>query len=79
MPPARHPPLPSSARGYPEWGQNDEIFIASGAAPYRHDIPDAEVHMLDTGHFALETNGAEMAALIREFLGRKISTPTPGQ
>ena len=57
------------------WGQNDEIFIAPGAAPYRRDIPDAEVHMLDTGHFALETNGVEMAALIRDFLGRKVSTP----
>jgi pimeloyl-ACP methyl ester carboxylesterase len=57
------------------WGQNDEIFIAPGAAPYTRDIPDAEVHMLDTGHFALETNGAEMAMLIRDFLGRKVSTP----
>ena len=56
------------------WGQNDEIFIAPGAAPYRRDIPGAEVHMLDTGHFALETNGVEIAALIREFLGRKLST-----
>ncbi len=57
------------------WGQNDEIFIAPGAAPYTRDIPDAEVHMLDTGHFALETNGVEMAVLIRDFLGRKVSTP----
>lgn len=57
------------------WGQNDEIFIAPGAAPYTRDIPDAEVHMLDTGHFALETNGAEMAMWIRDFLGRKVSNP----
>jgi pimeloyl-ACP methyl ester carboxylesterase len=57
------------------WGQNDEIFIAPGAAPYKRDIPDAEVHMLDTGHFALETNGAEMANWIREFLARKVLTP----
>jgi len=34
------------------------------------DIPDAEIHMFDTGHFALETHGAEMARLIREFLCR---------
>jgi len=54
------------------WGQNDEIFIAAGAEPYKRDIPAAEVHMLDTGHFALETNGAELAALIRDFLGRKL-------
>jgi pimeloyl-ACP methyl ester carboxylesterase len=57
------------------WGRNDDIFIAPGAAPYKRDIPDAEVHMLDTGHFALETNGVEMAVLIRDFLGRKVSTP----
>jgi pimeloyl-ACP methyl ester carboxylesterase len=58
------------------WGRNDEIFIAPGAAPYKRDIPNAEVHMLDTGHFALETNGVEMAALIRDFLGRNLSTPS---
>jgi hypothetical protein len=40
------------------WGKNDEIFVAAGAKPYAHDLPDAKVHMLDTGHFALETNGA---------------------
>jgi pimeloyl-ACP methyl ester carboxylesterase len=52
------------------WGKNDEIFVAPGAEPYRRDIPQAEIHMLDTGHFALETHGAEMARLIREFLNR---------
>ncbi|MGH8626609.1 MAG: alpha/beta fold hydrolase, partial [Gammaproteobacteria bacterium] len=41
------------------WGQNDAIFVAAGAAPYRRDIPDAEIHLLDTGHFALETHGLE--------------------
>ncbi len=39
------------------WGKNDDIFVAPGAAPYKRDIPDAEIHMLDTGHFALETHG----------------------
>jgi pimeloyl-ACP methyl ester carboxylesterase len=52
------------------WGKNDEIFVAPGAEPYRRDLPRAEIHMLDTGHFALETHGAEMAQFIREFLGR---------
>jgi pimeloyl-ACP methyl ester carboxylesterase len=52
------------------WGQNDEIFVAAGAAPYARDNPDAEVHMIDTGHFALETHGPEIAALMRDFLGR---------
>jgi pimeloyl-ACP methyl ester carboxylesterase len=54
------------------WGKNDEIFVAAGAAPYQRDLPDAEVHLLDAGHFALETNGPEMVRLIRDFLGRKV-------
>lgn len=54
------------------WGQNDEIFVAAGAAPYRRDIPNAEVHLFDTGHFALETHGPEIATLMREFLGRNL-------
>lgn len=55
------------------WGKNDEIFVAPGAAPYQRDNPKAEVHMLDTGHFALETHGPEIAAHIREFLGRTVN------
>jgi pimeloyl-ACP methyl ester carboxylesterase len=55
------------------WGKNDQIFVADGAAPYQRDLPDAEVHLLDAGHFALETNVPEMARLIRDFLGRKIA------
>jgi pimeloyl-ACP methyl ester carboxylesterase len=55
------------------WGKNDKIFVAPGAAPYKRDIPDAEIHMIDTGHFALETNGPEIAGLIRDFLGRKLA------
>ncbi len=56
------------------WGKNDEIFVAAGAAPYKRDLPNAEIHMFDTGHFALETNGPEIAKLIREFLGRAVPT-----
>lgn len=55
------------------WGKNDEIFGADGAAAYARDLPDAEIHLLDAGHFALETHGTEIAALIRDFLGRKVS------
>jgi pimeloyl-ACP methyl ester carboxylesterase len=55
------------------WGKNDAIFVAAGAAPYKRDLPNAEVHMLDTGHFALETHGQEIATLMRDFLGRTIS------
>jgi pimeloyl-ACP methyl ester carboxylesterase len=50
------------------WGKNDEIFVAPGAEAFKRDLPDAEMHLLDTGHFALETHGKEIAALIKSFL-----------
>ncbi|MGW5454114.1 alpha/beta fold hydrolase [Nocardia sp. NPDC003979] len=52
------------------WGEHDEIFGADGARAYLRDLPDAELHLLDAGHFALETHGPEIAALIHDFLGR---------
>ncbi|MFF4894587.1 alpha/beta fold hydrolase [Micromonospora chersina] len=52
------------------WGRHDEIFGPAGAEAYARDLPDAEVHLLDTGHFALETHGDEIAGLIRAFLRR---------
>ncbi|MDQ0578166.1 alpha/beta hydrolase [Streptomyces sp. NPDC048251] len=54
------------------WGKNDEIFGAAGARAYERDLPDAEIHLLDAGHFALESHGPEIAGLIRDFLGRVI-------
>jgi pimeloyl-ACP methyl ester carboxylesterase len=54
------------------WGKNDEIFPPAGAWPYKRDLPNVEIHMIDTGHFALETNGGEIATYIREFLGRAV-------
>ena len=54
------------------WGANDEIFPASGAAPYKRHLPNAEIHMFDTGHFALEDHGPQIGALIREFLQRVV-------
>jgi len=54
------------------WGKNDKIFPADGAHPYRRDLPDAEFHLLDTGHFALEDKADEMVPLIRDFLERKV-------
>jgi pimeloyl-ACP methyl ester carboxylesterase len=57
------------------WGKNDEIFPPAGAWPYQRDLPKVEVHMIDTGHFALETNGPEIATYIREFLGRVAPKP----
>ncbi len=55
------------------WGKNDPFFIPPGAEAYRRDNPDAEVHFLDTGHFALETHYQEIAGLMRDFLGRKLT------
>ncbi|GAB4361877.1 MAG: alpha/beta hydrolase [Bryobacter sp.] len=50
------------------WGKNDQIFPSQGATPYRRDLPKAKIHLLDAGHFVLETNGAEVAKLILDFL-----------
>ncbi len=52
------------------WGKNDHIFPAEGAFPYREDLKDVEFHLLDTGHFALEEYGPQIAAEMRDFLGR---------
>jgi pimeloyl-ACP methyl ester carboxylesterase len=54
------------------WGKNDTIFPPEGAAPYKRDLPNAETHLLDTGHFALETHGEEIASRIETFLSRHI-------
>src|SRR5262245_55274813 len=51
------------------WGRNDRIFPAEGAEPYKRDLKTLEFHLLDAGHFALESNGDEIAALVRKFLG----------
>ena len=51
------------------WGKNDFIFPSEGAVPYRRDLPNVETHLLDTGHFALETHGEEIALHIEEFFG----------
>lgn len=57
------------------WGKNDDIFIAPGGAACQRDLPEAEIHRLDTGHFVLETHGDEVARLMGEFLGRKLGKP----
>jgi pimeloyl-ACP methyl ester carboxylesterase len=51
------------------WGENDPFFLPPGAEAFKRDIPNAVVRFFDTGHFALETHAAEIAAEIREFLG----------
>ena len=50
------------------WGKNDFIFPPEGAAPYARDLRNVETHLLDTGHFALETHGEEITSRIEEFL-----------
>ena len=50
------------------WGKNDFIFPAEGAHPYSRDLKNIETHMLDTGHFALETHCGEIAGRIHGFL-----------
>ncbi len=57
------------------WGRHDEIFPPAGAEPYKRDLEDLEYHLLDTGHFALETHGREIADLIRGFLNRRLKAP----
>jgi pimeloyl-ACP methyl ester carboxylesterase len=52
------------------WGKNDPFFLPPGAEAFKRDIPNAVVRFFDTGHFALETHAAEIAAAIREFLPR---------
>ena len=54
------------------WGKNDKIFPANGAGPYLRDLPKAELHLLDTGHFALEDKLDVMAPMIGDFLDRSI-------
>lgn len=57
------------------WGKNDEIFPAAGARAYLRDLPDAELHLLDSGHFALEDQGETIAALALGFLDRALTSP----
>jgi pimeloyl-ACP methyl ester carboxylesterase len=57
----RRPPLLAT------WGRNDPFFLPAGAEAFKRDIPDADVRLLDTGHFALETHAGEIATAIRGF------------
>ena len=54
------------------WGRNDPFFLPPGAEAFRRDIPDAEVHFFDTGHFALETHASEIGATILDFLAKRV-------
>ncbi len=70
---ARYPDFQAYFRNYRPpllavWGRHDPAFVPAGALAYQRDLPDAQVHLLDAGHFALETHAKEVAALIAPFL-----------
>ena len=52
------------------WGKGDFVLAQEGALAYSKDIPQAEIHLIDAGHFALETHAREIADYIRGFLAR---------
>ena len=55
------------------WGAGDEIFGPAGAEAFRQDLPDAEIHLLESGHFALESHLETITGHIRDFLGRVLA------
>ena len=58
------------------WGKWDPSFAVGGAAAYKRDVPDAELHILDAGHFALDEKVDEIAGLMRGFLaGQRLDAP----
>jgi pimeloyl-ACP methyl ester carboxylesterase len=56
------------------WGAKDECFVVAGAKAYLRDNPQAELHLIDSGHFALEDKADEIMPLIQDFLGRTLPT-----
>ena len=56
------------------WGKNDKIFPAAEAGPYLRDLPKANLHLLDTGHFALKDKLDVMAPMIHQFLDRSTAS-----
>ena len=63
------------------WGGNDQIFPATGTEPYKRDLKTLEFHLLDAGHFALESEGDLIARLMGDFLDRHVTgrEPSPNQ
>ncbi|MGW9432365.1 alpha/beta fold hydrolase, partial [Streptomyces decoyicus] len=55
------------------WGANDEIFGPDGAKAFAQDLPRAEIHLLESGHFALESHFATITEHIRGFLARVLA------
>jgi pimeloyl-ACP methyl ester carboxylesterase len=61
------------------WGTNDPFFTVEGAKAYKRDIPEAELHLLNTGHFALEESGDLIAEGIRNFLSADVKVKAGGR
>ena len=55
------------------WGKNDPYFLPAGANAFRCDLPDADIRLFDTGHFALETHCEEIAKAIVDFLDARLA------
>lgn len=54
------------------WGKNDPIFLPAGAEAFRQDVPAAQIHFVESGHFALEEDAVPIANYILSFLKRSI-------
>jgi pimeloyl-ACP methyl ester carboxylesterase len=54
------------------WGENDIFFTPEGGRAYLRDLPEAELHMLDSGHFAVEDSLEEIAAQIKRFHAEQV-------
>ena len=59
------------------WGRYDPSFQVAEAEAYRRDVPSAEIHLLDAGHFALDDKPDEIAVLVRAFLNRTLRVERP--
>lgn len=54
------------------WGRNDPFFLPAGAEAFKKDLPSAEIHFVESGHFALETHAKEIGSLMRDFLAKAV-------
>ena len=63
----------STARQDLIWGKHDLSFDPGEPERYRKDVPRAEVHVLDTGHLALDTKADEITAIVRRFIAAHVS------
>jgi pimeloyl-ACP methyl ester carboxylesterase len=57
------------------WGRGDPIFGPAGAQAFTTDAVDAEIHLIDGGHFLLESAGDTVTSIIRDVLGRRLPSP----